>query len=144
MMNVFLDTNILIDYLSRRNPFFESSPCCSSLVRGRNAICLSPHYLLPQRVSSCRHITKCHLRGSGNCSTRSFASAPLQPSTREQSPRPSSPSWKTLKMPCNTPQHYTHPQMSSSPATPKISSTQISHLHTHRILGTLLQVRYSS
>lgn len=63
MMNVFLDTNILIDYLSRREPFFEKSALLfqlgkrrkcqlliSSLSFATTSFILQSHYKLTQEA----------------------------------------------------------------------------------------------
>ena len=60
MKKVFLDTNILIDYLARRGQFFEPAAQIVQLGSAHmNSACLYLPCRLPRQVSYWRHITSC-------------------------------------------------------------------------------------
>ena len=56
MKRVFLDTNVLIDYLAHREPFFEEAAIIVSLAKHKKKGCMSPLCLLPQQATFLRSI----------------------------------------------------------------------------------------
>ena len=117
-MKVFLDTNVLVDYLNKREPFFEDA---ASII----GICLSGQakgVLSALSVVNAAYIMrKAYTKNSLMTKMEWLATAfEISPINRQTMPSPPVP--PTSRMPCNASLPYNPDQTSSSPVTSPAST----------------------
>ena len=111
-MKVFLDTNVLVDYLNKREPFFEDAAsiigiCLSGQAKGvLSALSVvNAAYIMRKAYTKDSLMSKMEWLATGRPST--MPSPPVPPTSR---------------MPCNASLPYNPDQTSSSPVTSPAST----------------------
>ena len=111
-MKVFLDTNVLVDYLNKREPFFADAAQVIDIC-GKNDICGIVSSL--SVINAAYIMRKAYTKDSLLLKIKDSKSLP---SIGKASKMPSPPARPILRMPCNTSPPYRQEPTSSSPGMP--------------------------